>query len=78
MKAEIVDIQDNLGTQAIEIPAMFKINDDKVYLKKTGNIISIIPYHNAWQNLQDSLDAFTPDFMEDRAQPEQQNRKTFD
>lgn len=78
MKTEVVVIQNHSGIQAIEIPELFKINDNKVYLKKTGNIISIIPFHNAWQNLHESLDAFTPDFMEQRVQPQQQERKPFD
>ena len=41
MKTEVVDVQNNSGVQAIEIPELFKINDNKVYLKKTGNIIFI-------------------------------------
>jgi antitoxin VapB len=77
MKVEAVNIQDLQGIQAINIPPSLKINDDKVYIKKIGNILYLIPFHNPWQNLMDSLDQFTPDFMEDRNQPLEQTRESF-
>jgi antitoxin VapB len=66
------------GFQAIRIPKKMRINDDKVYLKKIGNAIYIIPFHNPWHNLVDSIDSFTSDFMEDREQPKDQIRESFD
>ena len=77
MKIDVAEIKNNEGIQFIEIPENFKIDDSKVFLKKNGNIISIIPYHSAWQNLYESLEQFTPDFMDERRQPHQQNRETF-
>ena len=55
-----------------------KIKDDKVYLKKIGNSLYIIPFHNPWQNLIESCDNFTPDFMETRKQPKDQKRESLD
>jgi len=78
MKAEAVDIQENAGFQAIQIPQEFKIDDDKVYIKKMGNALYIIPFHNPWQSLFDSLGQFSSDFMEDRNQPSTQIRESFD
>ena len=78
MKIETVDIQNILGNQAIQLPDEFKIDDSKVYIKKMGNVIYIIPYHNAMQSVYDSLPEFTADFMEQRNQPTQQNRQLFD
>jgi antitoxin VapB len=78
MKIQAVDIQDIAGQQAIQLPNDLKINDDKVYLKKIGNVIYIIPFHNPWQNFFDSLSDFSNDFMSDRNQPSQQNRELFD
>lgn len=78
MKVEIVEIQNEQGLQAIHLPKEFSIDDDKVYLKKTGNIISIIPYHSRWQNLFDSLDQFSNEFMDEREQPDQPKRESFD
>ena len=69
MRATTIEVKKKAGMQAIELPEQFKIDDDKVYLKKTGNIISIIPFHNAWQNFYQSLDEFSADFMNERNQP---------
>lgn len=78
MKIQAVDIQDISGQQAIQLPNDLRINDDKVYLKKIGNVIYIIPFHNPWQNFYESLSGFSDDFMGDRNQPSQQNRELFD
>ena len=47
-------------------------------MKKTGNVIYIIPYHNAWDSLIDATGKFSDDFMEKRDQPANQDRETFD
>jgi len=78
MGFETIDIKEQKGFQAIRIPNKLKINDSKAYLKKIGNSIYIIPFHNPWQNLIESLDTFTTDFMNERNQPESQVRETFD
>jgi antitoxin VapB len=78
MKIEAVDIKNIAGQQAIELPKELRINDDKVYLKKMGNVIYIIPFHAPWQNFFDSLSAFSADFMDDRNQPSSQNRDLFE
>ena len=78
MKIAKIDIAKINGSQAITIPDDMRINDDKVYLKKIGNTLHIIPYHNAWQNMIDGIDLFTQDFMENRNQIENQQRESFD
>ena len=77
MTEATIEIQIKAGKQTIELPEQFAIDDDKVYLKKTGNVISIIPFHNAWQNLFQSIDEFSGDFMNERNQPPTQIRKSF-
>ncbi|MBE0636900.1 MAG: AbrB/MazE/SpoVT family DNA-binding domain-containing protein [Bacteroidales bacterium] len=78
MNIEAVEIKIDKGIQAIRIPKAMSINDNKVYLKKMGNMLFIIPYHNPWQNLIESTDAFTADFMDQRNQPDQQTRDFFE
>lgn len=77
MAFEAIKVQDISGSQVIKIPENFKINDDKVYLKKVGDTLYIIPFHNPWQSMVDSLDKFSEDFMDDRQQPGQQSRESF-
>jgi len=78
MQFETIEIKSKKGGQEIWIPKQMQINDDKVYLKKVGNVIYIIPFHNPWQNLIESTEAFTIDFMDNREQPDSQIRETFD
>lgn len=80
MAFETIEIKtDSLfGGQAISIPEKFKFDDNKVYLKKIGNALFIIPFHRPWDSLINSLDAFTPDFMTDRVQQDDQKREPFD
>lgn len=78
MNIETVDIQNISGIQSISLPQELRINDDKVYVKKMGNVIYIIPYHNPWQSFYESLSGFSEDFMNERNQPLPQNREMFD
>lgn len=52
----------------ITIPEDMEIDDDKVYLKKTGNTMYVIPFHNPWQSLIESVEDFSEDFLEERNQ----------
>jgi len=78
MPFEIVDIETQNDFQDIKIPGKFKIDDTKVYIKKTGDVIYIIPYHNAWDSMVKAANNFSDDFMEKREQPSNQDRETFD
>ena len=78
MKIETIKLEDSSGIQLIRLPDNFKINDDKAYLKKVGNVLYVIPYHNAWQSLVSSVNEFTDDFMDEREQPIDQKRETID
>jgi antitoxin VapB len=78
MTFEVIDIDTHDAFQDIKIPEKYKIDDDKVYVKKTGNVIYIIPYHNAWESMIDSVKNFSDDFMEQREQPANQNRENLD
>lgn len=78
MSIETIKIQDISGEQVIKIPKNLKIDDDQVYLKKVGDLLYVIPFHKPWQSLIDSLEEFSPDFMDERNQPPHQVRETFD
>ncbi|RPA66690.1 AbrB/MazE/SpoVT family DNA-binding domain-containing protein [Cyclobacteriaceae bacterium YHN15] len=77
MKIEEVEIENISGSQFIKIPENFKIDDNRVYLKKIGNSIFIIPFHNPWGSLIESINQFSGDFMEDRNQPKLDKRETL-
>lgn len=77
MSFQTVKIKNQSGSQLIKIPENMKIDDDKVYLKKIGNSLYVIPFHNPWDSLIESTGQFTEDYLEEREQPEQQSRELF-
>lgn len=77
MSFETVKIKKKSGSQFIQIPESLTINDDKVYLKRVGNSIYVIPFHNPWESLINSTEMFTEDFLDKRDQPKVQNRDFF-
>ncbi len=78
MKITTINISNSNGKQIIDIPDDMRINDDKVYLKQVGNTLHLIPFHNAWESLIESVNLFSPDFMDERHQRTIQPREFFD
>ncbi len=78
MGVEVIDIKTVEGRQEILLPLDMRINDNKVYIKKVGETLYVIPYHNPWQSLIDGINSFTDDFMNVRTQPNSDTRETFD
>jgi antitoxin VapB len=67
----------NGQSQAIRLPKEFRFKDDQVYIKKSGNVVILIPKSNSWDSLADSLGKFSDDFMVERNQPRTQRRESF-
>jgi len=61
-------------SQAVRLPKEFRIPGNKVYIKKLGNAVGLIPEQDSWQSLLQSNGLFTDDFMVERIQPETQTR----
>lgn len=78
MPFKTVKIQNRSGSQTIRIPESLKIEDDKVYLKKVGNSIYVIPFHDPWESLIGSTELFTADFLDERDQPDAEDRDFFE
>jgi antitoxin VapB len=67
----------NGQSQAVRLPKEFRFKDDHVYVKKSGNVVMLIPAKDSWESLLDSLDKFSDDFMTERKQPKGQTREIF-
>lgn len=65
----------NGQSQAVRLPKEFRFEGDEVFIKKVGNATVLLPIQDPWRPLFDSLNKFSPDFMDTRAQPEQQDRE---
>ncbi len=72
---DIARLFQNGRSQAVRLPKAYRFRGSRVYIKKVGNAVVLIPYRDSWQTLVDSLQLFSDDFMEHRRQPPQQDRE---
>ena len=67
----------NGQSQAVRLPKDFRFEGEKVFIKRMGNAVVLIPYQDSWETLFESLDQFSDDFMEVREQPPTQHRESL-
>ena len=65
----------NGQSQAVRLPKDFRFEGDEVFIKKVGSSVVLMPEKNSWDALVTSLDKFTPEFMADRAQPRNKDKR---
>ncbi len=65
----------NGRSQAVRLPKDCRFEGDEVLVKKIDDMLVIIPLKSAWKNFVSSLDAFSPDYMEDRHQTHGTDRR---
>ena len=73
---ETAKLFQNGKSQAVRLPKEYRFQGDKVYIKRVGNAIVLLPYQDSWQTLFDSLELFSSDFLAERVQPEAQERES--
>lgn len=74
---KIAKLFKNGQSQAVRLPKEFRFDDDHVFIKKSGNVVMLIPVKSSWDSLMESLDKFSPDFMAERKQPKTQKRESL-
>lgn len=67
----------NGRSQAVRLPKDFRFAENDVFIKKIGKMVVLLPKNDPWSSLVNSLDQFTDDFMENREQPDQDQRDSF-
>lgn len=72
---ETAKLFQNGSSQAVRLPKQFRFRGDRVYIKKMGEAVILLPVRHSWEILTASLSLFTDDFMQEREQPEIQVRK---
>ncbi|HMA34918.1 MAG TPA: type II toxin-antitoxin system VapB family antitoxin [Chloroflexia bacterium] len=72
---ETAKLFQNGKSQAIRLPKAYRLRGTKVYLKRMGNALVLIPEYDSWQSLLESVDLFSEDFMAERLQPPPQARE---
>jgi len=66
---------DSGRSQAVRLPKECRFGGSEVFVRKYEDIVILFAKRSPWTPLVDSLDKFTDDFMAERNQPEQQERK---
>ena len=56
-------------SQAVRLPKEFRFSGEEVFVKRVGEAVVLLPREDSWRTLYDSLDLFSEEFMEERAQP---------
>lgn len=72
---ETAKLFQNGKSQAVRLPKEFRFGSDRVYIKRIGNAVVLLPYQTPWETLLDSLTLFSADFMNERNQLPVQNRE---
>lgn len=72
---ETAKLFQNGKSQAVRLPKEFRFGSDRVYIKRVGNAVVLLPYKSSWDTLLESLTHFSADFMHERTQPTTQERE---
>lgn len=63
--------------QTVHLPAEIRLADGEFFVTQVGRSLLLVPKGTSpWQSLVESLEGFSEDYMEDRAQPAPQKRET--
>ena len=65
----------NGDSQAVRLPKEFRFAGDEVLIKRVGSAVVLLPKAKSWDTLIESLEKFPPDFMSDREQPGEVERR---
>jgi antitoxin VapB len=65
----------NGDSQAVRLPREFRFAGKEVLIKRVGSAVVLLPKTKSWDTLMESLDKFPPDFMSEREQPPEAERR---
>ncbi|WP_457562602.1 type II toxin-antitoxin system antitoxin VapB [Caminibacter pacificus] len=65
------------NSQAVRLPKKYRFKNKEAYISKIGDAVVIFPKKSGWKSLFESIDKFTNDFFQERAQPKIENRENL-
>ena len=72
---EIAKVFRSGNSQAVRLPKEFRFREDRVYVRRLGDAVVLLPYGDPWRSLLDGLHLFSDDFMATREQGEVEERE---
>jgi len=67
----------NGGSQAVRLPAEFRLEGDEVQIEKIGNTVVLRPIKRGWDEFFENPDKAPDDFLQDRKDDIPQDRELF-
>ena len=67
----------NGRSQEVRLPKSYRFDGDRVYIKRMGDAVVLLPFDHPWTSLVDSLGGFSDDFMREREQPDEQQKRDW-
>jgi len=68
----------NGRSQAVRLPKDYRLKGSEVYIKKFGDIVMLIPKDSEWRVMENAIQYFSDDFLNERNQPEIPKRDNFE
>jgi antitoxin VapB len=65
----------NGRSQAVRLPKEYRFDVDEVIINKIGDAVVLYPKTSGWAGLLDASGKFTDDFMSDRGQPSNADKR---
>ncbi len=75
---DTIKVERSSDRQYINIPPKYELHEKEVYIKKVGDSLVILPKHKLTKDWFENLHNFSDDFMNDREQPEIQEREEIE
>lgn len=63
------------NSQAVRLPKEFRFREDRVYVRRLGDAVVLLPYSDPWRAMLNGLNLFSDDFMVVREQGEVEERE---
>jgi antitoxin VapB len=67
----------NGKSQAVRLPKEFRFEGDEVYIQRLGKTVVLVPKADPWMDMYEATKMYSDDFMQDREQPEMQEREDY-
>ncbi len=65
----------NGRSQAVRLPKEFRFDEDEVFIAKVDDMVILYPRRKGWDLLVRGIERFTDDFMADRVEPGNLDRR---
>lgn len=62
-------------SQAVRLPKEYRFDTDEVFVAKIDDMVILYPRKKGWELLERGISQFTEDFMADRHQPAESDKR---